>query len=411
MDLVDTKVEDNLIYRLLIEPNDMALAEDLSPSAFATQRNATVFAEMKLRYEQGVPIDVPLIEAATGIDIDILQISQGATAPIEEYIRVVSDLAVRRDMASILESARGKILAGADPASVATKAIERLALSHDSAGMVSSPTAVREYRNEYVRRSTQGRGIPFGIPGLDTLLLPMRRGNLVVFAARPGIGKTAVAESIADAVGRDHGVLFVSLEMLAGDLIDRGLARTSGRAAQSIIAGEVDITELEPHLVARDDLQITYMDRGGATVSDIQRGINSVRLSRESDLGLVVVDYLQLVAGEPKDNETMRVSNISHELKRLAMQNEVAVLALAQLNRNLEYAEGNRAPRLSDLKASGSIEQDADAVVVINGKAGDPMREFHVLKQRQGSLGRIDVLFDGSTQRWGASGLTDHDFF
>lgn len=394
------KIESNLIYRLIVDPSLTAdILDIVAAKDFHFEKNRDIFAEIVLRYENKLEIDALLIEEATGHQIDVLEMSSGATAPIKEYAETIHDLAVRRGLIAALESAKGRILSGEDPIEVATKAIDAIT-GAGSAPLLSSGDAVREYRNGYERRSHGSRGISYGISELDDTLLPMRGGRLVIFAARPGIGKTAVAESIGDSVAKHIPVLFVSLEMGSDDLIDRGLARESGRAAAGIIQGEVDVTELEPHLNARSDLNITYLDRGVVGVHDIQRAINQVKLYNEGQCGLVIVDYLQLMDGEPRNDEFQRVSNISHGLKRLAMANDVPVLALAQLNRQLEV-DGGRSPRLADLAKSDSIGQDADVVVVINGRVGDPMREFHVIKQRQGNTGHVNVLFDGSTQRWG----------
>lgn len=397
--LTNPTIEDNLIYRLLVKPDSIDGCGDLSAADFSVPKNQQLFAEIMIRHEAGEPIDVLLIEAATGVKIDLMSMSSGATAPVEHYATVVKDLSVRRNLSNALKIAQSRIEAGDDAVSIATQAVDAITRSGNTSTL-STSQAIREYRDSYLRRATGSSALPFGIRELDSLLLPMRAGKLIIFAARPGVGKTAIAESIGDFAGERTPVLFVSLEMGSDDLIDRGLARVSGRSAGSIIKGEIDVTELEPHLNARGDLNITYLDKGAVNIPDVQRAINQVRLHNDGHIGLVIVDYLQLMDGEPRNDEFQRVSNISHGLKRLAMVNDVPVLALAQLNRAIE-TDGGRSPRLADLAKSDSIGQDADVVVVLSGKPGDPMRQLHVVKQRQGSTGRVDVMFDGSTQRWG----------
>ena len=397
--LTNPTIEDNLIYKLLVDPAKVDEVGDLSASDFSVAKNKQLFAEIMIRHENGDDIDVLLIEGATGIKIDLMAMAPHTVASVKSYAETIHDLAVRRSLINALEVARSRIESGEDAIATATAAVDAITRTGRT-GTLSSADAVRGYRDGYPRRATGTDQVTFGIRELDSILLPMRSGKLVIFAARPGIGKTAVAESIGDHVGATAPVLFVSLEMGADDLIDRGLARVSGRSAGEIIKGSVDVTELEPHLMARADLNITYLDKGVVGTADVQRAINQVRLHNDGHLGLVIVDYLQLMDGEPRNDEFQRVSNISHGLKRLAMVNGVPVLALAQLNRQLEL-DGGRSPRLADLAKSDSIGQDADAVVVIGGKVGDPMRQFHVIKQRQGPSGRVDVMFDGDTQRWG----------
>ena len=397
--LIDHKIEDNLLYKLLIQPEHMDEVTHLSARDFNSPRNQQLFAEMMIRFENSDPIDVMLIESALGITIDLTMMAPGSVATVSDLAAKVKDLSVRRSLIHALDVAKARIEDGEDAVPVATAAIDAITRT-GSTSTLSTEDAIREYRDGYVRRATGSSTVPYGIRELDSLLLPMRAGKLVIFAARPGIGKTAIAESIGDFAGERVPVLFVSLEMGSDDLIDRGLARVSGRAAGDIIKGEVDVTELEPHLRARADLNITYLDKGIVGATEIQRAINQVRLHNDGEIGLVIVDYLQLMDGEPRHDEFQRVSNISHALKRISMVNDVPVLALAQLNRAIE-TDGGRSPRLADLAKSDSIGQDADVVVVINGRVGDPMRQFHVIKQRQGPSGRVDVMFDGTTQRWG----------
>jgi replicative DNA helicase len=161
--------------------------------------------------------------------------------------------------------------------------------------------------------------------------------------------------------------------------------------------GTTPIEELEPHLIARSDTPIVYVDEGGSTVADIALAAQKVKMAHDNTLGLIVVDYLQLV-GDRGDNEVYRVGAISHGLKRLAMKLKCPVIAMAQLNRNIEAER--RKPRLSDLRDSGAIEQDADVVVIMNGVPWEPERKLHILKQRQGHTGEVNLLFDGDTQRW-----------
>lgn len=392
--------EKALIFRILLEPDLMGEVDGLMPEDFSLPDMGKVFAVFQKRAAAGESIDSVVAEIESGVKIDVLELSPASSAPVNTYVTAIKDASERRRVAAILDTAKAQLTSGVgDPLDTITHTIERIASERGFSGLRGTSEVVRNYRTEFAGRASAGSGITYGISGLDSTLLPMRPGRLVVFASRPGIGKTALAESVADhAAGLGRGpVLFVSLEMTAEELTDRAMARMSGLSAQDIMRGKTDIKELEPHLVARSDTPIVYVDEGGSTVADIGIAAQKVKMTHDNKLGLIVVDYLQLV-GDRGDNEVYRVGAISHGLKRLAMKMKCPVLAMAQLNRNIEAER--RKPRLSDLRDSGAIEQDADVVLIMNGVPWEPERNLFILKQRQGSTGEVKLLFDGDTQRW-----------
>lgn len=386
-----------LIARIILEPSELSAIDGLQPEDFSLPDMATIYRAILKRNAAGEAIDAVLIEQDCGVQIDVLELSPASFAPIEQYATAIMDGATRRRWASILDRARVEIQSGsADPLTTITAALDSIAQERGVGGVRQAGEVIRSYRDEFHRRASIGNGLRYGIEGLDSSLLPMRAGRLVVFASRPGIGKTALAESISDHAARSGPVLFVSLEMTAEELTDRAMARMSGLSAQAIMRGEVDLADLDDHLKARSDAPIVYVDDGTTTTADILSAAQKVKMLH-GDLSLVLVDYLQLVA-DKGDNEVYRVGNISHGLKRLAMRMKVPVLALAQLNRNIESER--RKPRLADLRDSGAIEQDADVVGIMLGEPYQPERTMHILKQRQGTVGEIPLLFDGDTQRW-----------
>lgn len=382
-----------------MDPDQMVDTSGLEPEDFGASDLGRVFSVIRKRVQAGEPVDAVLVSEESGVEIDVLELSPASFAPISTYVQTIKAAADRRRGLGVLEEARGRLAAGGDPVGHIAGALDRLLSGRGGGSLRGSGEVVRSYRDEFSRRSAGRVGIPYGIEPIDSLLLPLRAGRLVVFASRPGIGKTALAESVGDSAARHGPVLFVSLEMMAEELLDRGMARTSGINAQSIIRGEVAIDKLDEHLKSRSDLPLTYLDEGGTTTSDILSAAQRVKMMNKGDLALIIVDYLQLVA-DKGENEVYRVGGISHALKNMAMKLKVPVLAMAQLNRNIE-SEG-RKPRLSDLRDSGAIEQDADVVLIMTGSPYKPERELHVLKQRQGGVGIINLNFDGDTQRWTA---------
>lgn len=380
--------EKALVARLLLDPKQIKKIGWLDAEDFELTNMRKAFASIVKRQFADKPFDAVTVEADTGVRVDIMELSPASFGPVEEYVNAIMDAAARRRAIWSLEN-------DDEPGSITRK--------RTGTGLRGASEVTRSYADEFRRRGTpEDGGIPYGIEALDRTLLPMRSGRLVVIASRPGVGKTALAESISDQAAHIAPVLFVSLEMGAEELTDRAMARASGIKAGKIMRGEIKIEELEVHLKARADLPITYLDEGTTTTAHVFQAAH--RVQEDGGLGLIIVDYLQLLA-DKGDNEVYRVGNIAHALKRMALKLKVPVLALAQLNRSIDY--GGRAPRLSDIRDSGIVEQDADVVVVITGDVMSPGRDLHILKQRQGKTGRVSLDFDGDTQRWTPKGATE----
>lgn len=391
-----------LIARLLIEPEQASKVASLSlaPSEFALSDMADIYVSIMRRFSEGKSFDVISVGEDTRSEIDVLDLSPAAFGPVEEYVNAIKDSALRRSLTQRLDAARARLTTDAsDPVGIVSGLLEGIATDSASSGLRGATEVVRSYSEEFAGRGTGGAsdGIAYGVEGLDKFLLPMRPGRLVVFASRPGVGKTALAETVSDWAARFGPVLFVSLEMGAEELTDRAMARASGLKAGDIMRGKVKLEDLDLHLKARADLPITYLDEGMTTTTDILAAAHKVKMANDGQLGLIIVDYLQLVA-DKGEHEVYRVGAIAHALKRMALKLKVPVLSLVQLNRSIEYSP--RAPKLSDLRDSGAIEQDADVVVVITGEPTDPGRELFILKQRQGHVGRLSLSFDGDTQTW-----------
>jgi replicative DNA helicase len=218
-------------------------------------------------------------------------------------------------------------------------------------------------------------------------------------ASRPSVGKTALAENIADEWAKHGPVLYVSLEMSTEEMLDRAVARDSGISLERITRGEVHPDELRPWLDNRRESRVYYLDEASVTLAAVRGAAARVKLMNQGQLVGIIIDYIQLLA-DVGDEEVYRIGKISHATKRLARAMQCPVLALAQFNRRIEQAESPRAPKLSDLRDSGVLEQDADVVVAVVGEPGKSQRELHVLKQRQGKTGSAPVYFDGEHMRW-----------
>lgn len=251
------------------------------------------------------------------------------------------------------------------------------------------------------------RGVPTGFPSLDRILSGFQKSDLIILAARPSMGKTTFALDMARKAAVEHGVPvgIFSLEMSSQQLIDRMLAAESSIDSWKLRTGKLTAdTEFEYLRGALDRLAkapIFINDQAGINILTMRSMVR--RMKAEHNLGLVIVDYLQLMSPmRNSDSAVQQVTEISRSLKGLAKELDVPVIALSQLSRAVEQRGGR--PRLSDLRDSGSIEQDADVVIFIHredraqGNVDEAERtgiaEILIEKHRNGAVGKIDLFFD-----------------
>ena len=263
-------------------------------------------------------------------------------------------------------------------------------------------------------------GIQSGYPDLDRMLLGFQPGNLIILAARPSQGKTALALDIARNIASGkRKVAFLSLEMSKEELVVRLLCAAgqldSYRLRQKRLSEKKDTSGLDDWdrlrgaMAKLDKMPIFIDDSSSLTISELRAKVKSIALEH-SGIDMVVVDYLQLIDGElgSGDMRVQEVSKISRQLKALARELKVPVIALSQLSRHIERREGHKKiPQLSDLRESGAIEQDADVVLFIHREiseeeerdgsqyAPDPEQETQLLvaKNRNGAIGKVYLLF------------------
>jgi replicative DNA helicase len=390
-----------LVVRLLLEPEHIAdVASKLSPEDFSESKYSDVFRIIVDRHQAGKQVDTVTVEAESGYEIDVLGLPLGSRADVDTYVEAIKKAAVRRELVGALDTARDRVVATDDePVSIVEGAVEKILRARGSATLVGSTEATSNYEATYELRRTEGGGIPYGVGPLDRLLLPARAGRLIMVASRPSVGKTALAENIADEWAKHGPVLYVSLEMSTEEMLDRAVARDSGISLERITRGEVHPDELRPWLDNRRESRVYYLDEASVTLAAVRGAAARVKLMNQGQLVGIIIDYIQLLA-DVGDEEVYRIGKISHATKRLARAMQCPVLALAQFNRRIEQAESPRAPKLSDLRDSGVLEQDADVVVAVVGEPGKSQRELHVLKQRQGKTGSAPVYFDGEHMRW-----------
>lgn len=252
-------------------------------------------------------------------------------------------------------------------------------------------------------------GIPSGFYDLDKLTSGFHPNELIILAARPAMGKTAFGLNLAvnAAQKTDKAVAIFNMEMSAEQLALRMIAAAGGIEQNKLKTGRLEHNDWKKVNEAMSELGDTNLyieDSSGMTISEIRAKCRRLA-TQEKGLGLVVIDYLQLITGSAKyeGNRQQEVSEISRSLKTMAMELKIPVIALAQLSRSVELRE-NKRPIMSDLRESGSIEQDADIVAFLyrddyyNKPAGDSsnvsITELIIGKHRNGGTGTIELLFE-----------------
>jgi len=413
-----------LLGSIMLRPEALPEIMDiLRPEAFYSNKHRLIFTAMTKLYEKHEPIDLLTLssrlkeagdlDSVGGISyLTELVNTVPSSSNAEHYAEIVSKKYTMRrlieaaeqiekigyeednELAEILDLAEKKIydvtsknLSGKyiQLGDVLHEAVDRLDRLHKSKGEL--------------------RGVPTGFKDLDNLLSGLQKSDLVILAARPSVGKTSLALDIVRNAAVKHNIptALFSLEMSAQQLIDRMLAAESKVNSWHLRTGQLSGDEvferIRSALEPLSKAPLFIDDQGSNNILKMRSIVR--RLKHEKGLGLVVVDYLQLMApvhSKGVDNVVQQITEISHSLKQLAKEFDVPVLALSQLSRAVESRGGK--PRLSDLRDSGSIEQDADVVLFIHREQNDDgagkkqNAEILVEKHRNGPTGIVELFFD-----------------
>ncbi len=328
-----------------------------------------------------------------------------SAANIRRYAEIVRERATLRTLEGVSQALQAAIYDpdGRTPAEIAREAETALSAVTDPISGNNDPITASAAMSEVLRIADDAanrRGLGTGIADLDILTCGLEPGQLVIVAARPAVGKTAVALAIARHVARSgHRAGFFSLEMSRQELAARLLAAEAQVPARCLRTGpeEDQWPALTRAATASGLDNLILDDRPAASVAYVRA--RARRLDRQARLYLIVIDYLQLMApADPKASRTEQVGSLSRGLKALAKELRVPIIALAQLNRASE-SRADKRPQLSDLRDSGEIEQDADAVLLLH-PAGEGVLECNLAKHRQGPTGVFWLDFDAPTMRF-----------
>ena len=418
-----TSVEESLLGSILIDREAIVeVAEFLRPEHFYHENFGEVYKAMLSLYEEREPIDVVTVAEQLKKQRSLKRVggkkllaafveNVPTAAHTEHYGRLIKDQFTKRSMIKVARSLNEMAFdEGNDVNTLMDKAEQEIfSLSQQHLKQVFIPIkdALAESfdrLDELHKTAGSLRGVPSGFQTLDDALAGMQPSNLLILAARPGMGKTALSLNIAQyaSVSQKLPVGFFSLEMSKEELVDRLLVSQADIDAWKLKTGrlgEEEFTRLSDAMGVLADAPLYIDDTPGQSVLEMRT--KARRLMAEKGLKLIIVDYLQLVRGRGLENRVNEVSEISQGLKNLARELKVPVLSLSQLSRAVEH-RGSKQPQLADLRESGAIEQDADVVMFLYRENDEDLTDMKlsIAKHRNGPTRIVDMFFRGDRIRF-----------
>ncbi len=423
--------EASLLGAILIDTDAIVkIADSISTQDFYDQRHARIYEGLVALYEKRSPIDVlTLADQLRGNGF--LEMVGGpaylteltnyvpTASHVEQYADIVAQKALRR---RLIAASHDMAELGQDESKALKELIEEaesrlfeVSQQHVKQSVVSLETILAESferLDDLHKDKNTLRGIPSGYKDLDNMLAGFQRSDLFIIAARPSMGKTAFVLNLAHKIATQakEPVLIFSLEMSKEQLVDRLLAMESGVDAWALRTGNLTDSDFERLGEAMGTLSEAKMyidDTPGITVSDIRT--KARREAHTQKLGLIIVDYLQLMSGggryASEGNRVQEISEISRGLKGIARELNVPLIALSQLSRSVEN-RSPQIPQLADLRESGSIEQDADVVAFLYREdyynpdsERKNIMDVLIKKHRNGPTGGVELYFDRDKQR------------
>ena len=404
------------------------VCEEISEEAFYLDSNSRIFSVIKYLYQNKKPVDAPTVTAEIinrgwlvqigGVEYLNSVIESVATgANVEYYIDTVAEKFTLRRMieaaTAIITNANKTDINLSEVVEDAEKSILNISKLRKTSEFRNIKEVLEKAQNDLeTLAKNKGRvtGLTTGLVDLDNLTNGFSPTQLIIVAARPAVGKTAFALNIACAAAKStkKNIAVFSLEMPAEQLIMRmisSLGQVDNKKLQTGRLENEDWRRINEAISQLADTNIYFHDAGGVTASEIKAKCR--RLSTQGEgLGLVIIDYLQLIDSSSKysGSRQQEVSEISRNLKTMALELEVPVIALSQLSRSVEKREDKK-PVLSDLRESGSIEQDADIVAALHAPDVEAPPDDNlpvpiqliILKHRNGPIATIDMLFKKKT--------------
>ena len=424
-------MEESILNRLMTE---------LQPEMFYSDQNRAVYEQMRALFSESEAVDViTLVDALAQNEVFrsadeaktyIAQIAETvpAISNVDSYIKIVKEKHQTRRLIEAARQTLEQAVSEPDADMLLESAEQKLydiRGGQDKSGVKSIRESILEVIDTMQKLSGADRdkyaGIPTGFNYLDTVLTGLGRSDLIILAARPGMGKTSFALNIATNVARQQKVptIIFSLEMTCEQLTDRILSSVAGIDSQAFRTGRLNNSDWNDFATATSllyNVPIYMDDSSGISVPEIKAKIRQINQDpKREPIGLVIIDYLQLMQSAKRtESRVQEISDITRNLKIMAKELNVPVIALSQLSRAAEKTTGrsDHRPQLSDLRDSGSIEQDADVVLFLyraayynrqNGEgeqANENEAECIVAKNRHGETSIVRLGWDGAPTRF-----------
>ena len=418
------EAEQAVLGAIFLEPNSLVTASEiLQPEDFYRAAHQRIYSVMLDLAERGEPVDVITLtaelrdrrqlEEVGGLTyLTELSSSAPTAANIDFYSKIVEEKSILRRLIRTATQIVSDGYQREDEVEAILDDAEKTILEvsqkkRSSAFKSIKDVLVETYDNIELLNNRKGdvTGIPTGFSELDRMTAGFQRNDLIIVAARPSVGKTAFALNIAQnvAIKTDENVAIFSLEMGAQQLVMRMLCAEGNIDAQRLRTGKLEETDWQKLTMAMGSLSnagIYIDDTPGVRINEIRAKCR--RLQQERGLGMILIDYLQLIQGNSSkgsENRQQEVSEISRTLKAIARELQVPVIALSQLSRGVESRQDKR-PMMSDIRESGSIEQDADIVAFLYrddyyDKESEKQNiiEIIIAKQRNGPVGTVELAF------------------
>lgn len=433
------ELEEAILGAIMLEKDKLAEVLEIiqSPDCFYVPANEKIYASIRRLFDKGMPVDLLTVteELRKSNELEIvggpyyltnLTMNIVSSAHVEAHARIVMEKFIQRELIRL----SGEIISSAyedstDVFDLLDKAESNLYEITDN-HLRKNFTSLKDVLVRTVQEIEEAKnkdddltGVPTGFKDLDRLTSGWQKTDLIILAARPAVGKTAFCLNLtmnaAMNANEPFPVAFFSLEMGAGQLVKRLLAAVTEVSMDAITKGrmqEHEFIQMTQRMNKLASAPIFLDDQAALNIFELRA--KARRLKQKHDIKMIVIDYLQLMQGsiERGGNREQEISKISRDLKALAKELEVPIIALSQLNRSVESRKESKVPQLSDLRESGAIEQDADMVMFLyrpeyyginNDEMGQPIEgetHIHVAKHRNGSTDTVKVRFIKEYQKF-----------
>ncbi len=423
------EAEEAILGGILLDPEAMGrIAELLVKDAFYVLAHQEIYNAALVLQGKGKPTDLMSVSVYLS-DRNLLEKVGGTTklaqllnrtvsaVNIDRYANLVMEKYIRREL---IVSGHEIVDLGYDNAKElevvldeSEQKIFRLTQERPQDGLVPiSETLVNTFNTiEELHQETALPGIPSGYYDIDAMTSGFSRSDLIIIAGRPSMGKTAFALCVASNIAKESKlpIAIFSLEMSREQLTQRLLSSEAKIPSNRLRSGRIAQNEFDPLVNAvgnLSELPIYIDDTANLTVMQMRSQVRRLQAQQKEPLGLVLLDYLQLMEGGDSDNRVQQLSKMTRSLKGLARELNVPIIALSQLSRGVEQ-RNNKRPMLSDLRESGSIEQDADLVMMLyrdeyyNPDSPDRgIAEVSIVKHRNGPVGTVKLVFDAELTKF-----------